>query len=490
MASQHPLRIGILIVAYNAASTLERVLERIPPALRARHPEVLVSDDHSADDTVAVGHAYARRCADLDVTVVRNERNLGYGGNQKAGYRYFIDAGVDVVVLLHGDGQYAPEVMADLLRPIEEGRADAVFGSRMMLPGAARSGGMPLYKWVGNRILTTASNRAAGLDLSEWHSGYRAYRVDALRDVSFEANSDGFDFDTEIILKLHEAGKRIAEVPIPTYYGDEICYVNGLGYAKDVLVDVLRYRAQKIGFGDGDLVAADEAYALKEEEESSHYLLASWLTGQAPKRILDLGCSTGRLGERLRGLGHTVVGVDAMSLEGVSERLDGFVAADLNHGLPEEVGRGYDVVLAADILEHLVDPEALLVEIADVLAPGGFIMVSVPNVAHWYPRLRFLSGRFDYDRRGILDKGHVRFFTAKSFERLARRAGLRVRTHTASGLPVEVLERGGPAPGRLAGALRALDRFGLTIAPDLFAYQLLYELEPLHTASGAGGAQG
>ena len=97
---------------------------------------------------------------------------------------------------------------------------------------------MPLYKYAGNRILSTMQNALAGLDLSEWHSGYRAYRVDALADIPFETYSDGFDFDTEIILGLHAAGKSIHEVPIPTYYGDEICYVNGIRYAKDVTTDV------------------------------------------------------------------------------------------------------------------------------------------------------------------------------------------------------------------------------------------------------------
>ena len=104
-------------------------------------------------------------------------------------------------------------------------------GSRMMVKGAAREGGMPLYKYVGNRILTRFENRCSGPMLSEFHSGYRAYSVEALKSIPFERNSDGFNFDTQIIIQLVDAGKRIVEVPIPTYYGDEICYVNGLKYA-------------------------------------------------------------------------------------------------------------------------------------------------------------------------------------------------------------------------------------------------------------------
>ena len=231
------VRIGVLIVAYNAASTLASVLDRLPPRFRSRVDHVLICDDASDDETYTVGLGY-QAIADMPITVIRHAENLGYGGNQKAGYRWALDHQLDVVVLLHGDGQYAPEVIEQLVEPLEDGRADAVFGSRLLTPGAARSGGMPMYKYLGNRILSRYENTMAGMNLSEWHSGYRAYRVDALSDIPFERNSDGFDFDTEIIVQLHEAGKRIVEVPIPTYYGDEICHVNGLRYAKDVAADV------------------------------------------------------------------------------------------------------------------------------------------------------------------------------------------------------------------------------------------------------------
>jgi glycosyltransferase involved in cell wall biosynthesis len=173
---------------------------------------------------------------------VRHEKNLGYGGNQKNGYRWAIEHDYDIVVLLHGDGQYAPEVIGELIDPLARSEADAVFGSRMMRRGEARRGGMPLYKYVGNKILTAFQNSVAGLDLTEWHSGYRAYSVAALRELGFDGYSDGFNFDTEIILGLADRRLRITEVAIPTFYGDEVCCVNGLAYARDVVRDVLRHR--------------------------------------------------------------------------------------------------------------------------------------------------------------------------------------------------------------------------------------------------------
>jgi glycosyltransferase involved in cell wall biosynthesis len=477
-------RIGILVVAYNASSTLVDVLDRIPESFRPRITEVLVGDDHSQDDTFTVGLDYQKRTTDLPITVVRHPRNLGYGGNQKAGYHWAIEQDLDIVVLLHGDGQYAPELLPEMVAPLERGEADAVFGSRMMARGAARQGGMPLYKFVGNRILSTFENAVVGLELTEWHSGYRAYSVEALRTIPFDRNSDGFDFDTQVIIQLHEAGKHITEIPIPTYYGDEICYVNGLGYARDVTRESLRYRLHKMGFGTGDTAFASEAYELKPTEGSSHARLRDWLTGRPPGRILDLGCSDGALGGELRAAGHNVTGVDVEKLDPVTDRLDRFIAADLDQGIPPEAGDGYDVVLAADVLEHVRQPDALLRDALGRLAPGGTVVASVPNFAHWYPRLRVASGHFDYDRRGILDAGHVRFFTRASFERVAEGAGFRVTRRDATGLPLDVADRGsgegrpGVGSGGIGRLVARIDQGLVRRFPNLFAYQLLYELTP------------
>jgi len=467
--------IGVLVVAYNAASTLSAVLDRLPEPFCERVASVLVCDDASDDGTYDVGLEYQARSR-LPLTVIRHPRNLGYGGNQKVGYRWAIEHGIDIVVLLHGDGQYAPEVIDDLVAPLVHGSADAVLGSRMMELGAARLGGMPLYKYVGNRVLTKVSNSFARMTLSEWHSGYRAYRIDALEDIPFESNSDGFDFDTEIILQLHEAGKEIVEVPIPTYYGDEICRVNGMRYAKDVVADVVRYRMHKIGFGSGAMAFADDSYELKSTESSSHGAIVSLLSQREPCRILDAGCSDGRLGELLRSSRHTVIGIDAIKHDGVESRLDDFVEADLEDGIPPEAGKDFDVIVAADVLEHTANPSVVLANLRSVLGPRGVMLVSVPNFAHWYPRVRVALGRFDYDRRGILDATHLRFFTRASFERLAEAVGMRVRQIGTTALPIEVAWRGTDTPVVAERLIGRVDRACVAMWPNLFAYQFIFEL--------------
>src|ERR1022692_2869932 len=236
-------RIGILVVTYNAISTLIPVLKRIPPSVWNNVEEVVVFDDASQDGTFELAMGVKAVCDVPKLEVLKHSKNLGYGGNQMAGYRYFIEKGFDVVVLLHGDGQYAPEILSHLYQPIVTGKADAVFGSRMMKTyGGPLKGGMPLYKYLGNRILSVFENSALGLNLTEFHSGYRAYSLAALRKIDFSRMTDDFHFDTEIIIKLNHQGLKIAEVPIPTYYGTEICYVNGMKYARDVFRAVRRYK--------------------------------------------------------------------------------------------------------------------------------------------------------------------------------------------------------------------------------------------------------
>jgi SAM-dependent methyltransferase len=306
--------------------------------------------------------------------------------------------------------------------------------------------------------------------------------VAALSRIPFEQNSNGFDFDTEVLLQLHDSGARVVEVPIPTYYGDEICYVDGIAYARAVVADVLRYRLQRVGFGDDSLAVTSETYELKPGADSSHTQLVTWLGGRGPRRVLDVGCADGFVAEGLRERGHHVTGIDLTARPGVKARVDEFLEADLDDGLPLALADAppFDVVLAADVLEHVRDPEALLREIHDVLATDGRLLVSVPNFGHWYPRLRVASGRFDYDRRGILDRGHVRFFTKRSFERVLHRSGWHVLRRSVTGLPFDVADRGGAGglSSRLRRTVGRIDALGVRVRPTLFGYQLLYELEP------------
>ena len=236
MPMQKP-KLLVLIVAYNAEETIQNVLLRIPQSLLEDFlVEVLVLDDASSDRTFEQAQEILNTSKlPFKVHVLINPSNQMYGGNQKIGYHFAIVNDFDFVALLHGDGQYAPESLPELTRPLLSNLADAVFGSRMLVPGDARRGGMPLYKFVGNRILTWFQNRLLGANLSEFHSGYRVYSVKALELIPFDRNTNDFHFDTEIIIQFLFRKLRIVELPIPTYYGEEICRVNGLKYAWNVV---------------------------------------------------------------------------------------------------------------------------------------------------------------------------------------------------------------------------------------------------------------
>ena len=189
--------------------------------------------------------------------------------------------------------------------------------------------------------------------------------------------------------------------------------------------------------------------------------------------MLDLGCSSGLLSDELRQLGHYVVGVDVVAHEAVKERTDEFYQADLDQGLPADLDGRFDVIICGDVLEHVRQPEALLSELLTFVEPRGQVIASIPNFGHWYPRMRTALGLFDYDQRGILDRDHVRFFTRRSFLRLCGELGGRWRDRGRTGVPFELL-----AGGPMAQVAGNIERGARNIWPTMFAYQLLYELEP------------
>jgi glycosyltransferase involved in cell wall biosynthesis/2-polyprenyl-3-methyl-5-hydroxy-6-metoxy-1,4-benzoquinol methylase len=474
-------RVLVFIVAYNAETTIGGVLARIPAQLDEDYQlEILVIDDASQDRTFELGAAIEQsKALPFPLTVLRNPDNQGYGGNQKIGYHYALENRFDVVALVHGDGQYAPECLPRLLQPLRDGEADAVFGSRMLEPGAARRGGMPLYKLIGNRILTWVENRLLRTQLSEFHSGFRVYATAALEKIPFDLDSNDFHFDTEIIIQLVRAGARIRERPIPTHYGSEISRVNGLAYAWNVVKAALTARAQDLGlFYDRRFDCAPappdgSIYALKDDFDSSHTAALARIDRGA--RVLDLGCGDGKVGALLRRQkGCTVTGVDLVPV--AVGALDGFVRHDLGTGPPDVDHAQFDYVMLLDIIEHLPSPERFVDGLRAKLkfCPHVTIIVTTANIGFFITRLMLLFGQFNYGKRGILDLTHTRLFTFASLRRLFEQGGFDVAE--LAGIPAPFPLALGP--GRMARFLLVANRLLIRLARSLFAYQILMVVRP------------
>jgi len=471
-------KVGVLIVAYNAASTIQTVLSRIPPSAWEKIDEVFIFNDASQDDTLRQAAAFRESPYADKVRIFSNAVNLGYGGNQKRGYAYAVQQAFDIVVLLHGDGQYAPECLEELIGPIERGEAEAVFGSRMLVPRAALRGGMPLYKYVGNRILTGFQNVVLGARLSEYHSGYRAYHVPSLARLPYLRNTNDFHFDNEIILQFLEAGHRIGEVPIPTYYGDEICYVNGLAYAWNIAKTTIRYRVHKLGlafYAEQFDVRGGAKYTYKKNRFSSHGRLLEMARALGPgsgRDVLNVGCGSGFLAARVAALGYRVVGIDVYDSAEARRSCDEFQVCDLEHTFGIDKGRRFDLIVLADVLEHVRNPEEVLLRARQHLKPNGRVLASTGNVAHLYVRLALLFGNFTYTERGILDRTHVRLFSRKMFRRLFARCSFHIVRERCAPIPFENILAGWP---RLADVLCWTNMLLVWLWPSLFAYQTVIE---------------
>lgn len=473
-------RIGIFVIAYNAVNRLDWTLDRIPKDVWDRVEEVFLFDDCSTDNTyyAAVGYKQVKNLEKL--TVHRNSQNLRYGGNQKAGYQYAIERGLDIVVMLHADGQYAPEVLNELLQPLEKGEADMVFGSRMAAGGDPRAGGMPLYKFVGNKILTWIENHITGMHLSEFHSGYRLYSCEALKKVPFLLNSDEWHFDTETLIQFHEAGLRIAERPIPTYYGAEICYVNGLAYAFNCVKAALGYRLHKgrMKYDAKYDIKGDRYVYKKADPYSSHAQIINWIAQERPADVLEVGTATGYVTSEAAKLGCTVTGIeqDPAMAEIARQYCRDMLVGDVEKMDLSSLGR-YDAIIFGDVLEHLHNPGAVLTELTRLLKPGGKILLSLPNIANIWVRISLLVGRFNYSRVGILDETHLRFFTLKTAKQLAADSGLDVISTGVTPIPLPLILPA-TSQGRPLRILHVIN-WGLTkLRKTLLGYQFILVCRP------------
>jgi len=231
-------KVIVVLPAYNAAKTLEITYKEIDFTIV---DEVILVDDKSKDETIQKAQILGIK------HIVRHNQNKGYGGNQKSCYNKALELGADIVIMLHPDYQYTPKLIPSMVHLIASGLYDVVLGSRILGKGALK-GGMPWYKYVSNRLLTMFQNILMNAKLSEYHTGYRAFSREVLEKVNYNANSDNFVFDNQMLAQIWYAGYEIAEITCPTKYFDDASSINiksSLVYGMGVLGTSIRYRMQK-----------------------------------------------------------------------------------------------------------------------------------------------------------------------------------------------------------------------------------------------------
>jgi SAM-dependent methyltransferase len=338
---------------------------------------------------------------------------------------------------------------------------------------------MPMYKWLGNQVLTAFQNRMLGSSLSEFHSGYRLYSTKALSRLPFERNSNDFHFDTDIIVQLHFAGLRIVEIPIPTFYGDEICHVNGLQYAWDIFKTMLRAKFHEKNMlydRKFDVGQVELTYDLKLGFASSHTFAIEAVRPGA--NVLDIGCGRGYVAAELAKRAAQVTGIDQYVPDQPPAPNVQLTRWDLDTAdFPVPVS-SFDQIFMLDVIEHLHDPEAFMETLRSATGrKRPEIVLTTANIGFFVTRFMLLLGNFNYGRKGILDRTHTRLFTFSSLEELFEQTGYNV---------LEV--RGIPAPFPKAIGENALGRFLVSvnqllikIVPGLFSYQIFLRAEALPT---------
>ena len=461
----------IFIVAYNHENFIEKVLDRLPKSLLEENYEILIIDDASIDKTFEIANRWSDKNHKIKIRILKNNINYGYGGNQKIGMEYAIKNNFDTLTLLHGDGQYAPEIIHQLIKFHIKENASLTLGSRMINKRDALKGRMPLYKFVGNIILTKLQNLILRTNLSEFHTGYRVYSIKSLSNCKFFLNTNKYHFDTEIIIQHLANNFKIVEYAIPTYYGDEISYVNGINYAFNIIKQSIFYKFQKLGiFYSEKYNYLEENYENKSHFDSTHLTAINYVKSNS--KILDLGSSNAIYLNLLKDKKNCYIKTVNKNAGLKNPKVDKEEIIDLDYNIPNKIDE-YDYIFLLDIVEHLKDPEKFISRLHNELVSKQTVIASTGNISFIIIRLMLLFGSFNYGNRGILDKTHTRLYTFSTFKNLFINN-------------FDIIKiKGIPAPfpialgeNILSKILLKINIFFIKISKNLFSYQILFILKP------------
>ena len=462
----------IFIVAYNHEKFINSVLQRLPKSINKKNYQILVIDDASKDKTFDTALNWANRNKKVEIKIFKNPVNLGYGGNQKLGFQYAIENNFTNLILLHGDGQYAPEIILDLLDSHTENSNCLTLGSRMINKKNAIKGRMPIYKFIGNIVLTYFQNTILKSKLSEFHTGYRVYRVKELKKINFHLNTNDYHFDTQTIIQFLMNNFRIGEFAIPTYYGDEISYVNGFKYAYNVIKETLKFKFQKFGilYDKKYEIIKETNYFDKSDFFSTHYYINNLIKDNS--KVIDLGYIENKFHSELKKRNCIIKAVNKKKIKD-RKIYDNFEECDLNINLPKNI-TSYDYILLLDVIEHLFAPEEFIERLIEKTNSEQTIILSTGNVSFFIIRLMLLFGYFNYGKRGILDKTHSRLFTPSSFRKIFKDYNFKILKNIYIPAPYPLAF----GKNKFSYLLLSINNFLIKIFPNIFSYQTMIIIKP------------
>jgi len=474
LAGQLPA-IGLFLFGCADRERLLQTLERIPAAAAPWLQEVVVVPEPTTGLGLGDVEALAKRSG-LPVRLHRDPRDSGYGGARRAAFEYARVRGFDYVIQLRGDGAHPPEALPGLLHAALVGGQRVVIASRLVDRVETLRAGMTLARLAAHTLATGFQNRALGLALRDYHSSYRLYAASVLHGIPFQLNATDRRFETQILIQCRALGVPLCEVPVLPAWKE-------YGGGREGLREVIRGCATAVDYRLHQMhltrrgcffVEQDVHYTLKRSPTSSHMqIVASIRPGS---RVLDLGCSQGLLAGPLREKDVRMVGVDSGPPERLAAEVEAYHRRDLEQPLELPLGRVFDYVVVADVIEHLRNRTQLMRSARRFLREDGRLIISTPNVALWFYRLSLLAGRFEYGPRGVLDETHVRFYTGASFRREVEKAGFQVIRQRVTALPFEVVFQS-TGRSRLVRMIAETYHLLARAWPSLFAYQFILEAE-------------
>ena len=474
-------KVLIFVLAYNAEKTISETIKRLPLSDKNYDLEILIVDDASSDNTFIKAKKSKKNNSSLKVTILRNPVNQGYGGNVKIGFMHAIKNDFDYIALTHADGQYPPEEIPKQLKLLLNNRYDVIFGSRMMNGFDALKGGMPFYKFIGNKLTTWIENRLIGTNLSEFHTGHQIYSVKILKKIPFFLNSKDYHFHTQLVIQLLIAKAKIKETPIDTFYGDEISHVNGFSYCWNVCKEALLIRLQKIGIiykrrYDSNIKFNKSYHSPKPMGAMKIHELAINNIKNG-KKVLEFGCSSGIITKILLKKRCTVLGIDKNPPK--ENILKDFLKIDLDSDLTNLKKikiDNYDYIILLDLINHLKYPEEFMENLKDCFTSLNFptLIITTPNIGFIFNRIQLLFGFFNYGRRGILHPSHTRLFTFKSLRNILTESGYEIIEEKTVSAPFEL------AFGKnfFSSFLNFLNKFLIFFSKKLFGYSILIKAKP------------